>query len=85
MYCKLFSDDFCAFMFNFFFSTNHLIYFFELLFYWIFLLWNLVFLVNTCICDNGAKCKFNHPKEKGGYQKIYEQKGDGDSSITEGI
>ena len=45
----------------------------------------LSFFVNTCICEYGAKCKFYHPKDKGGYPKISEQKGDGDSSIMEGI
>ena len=45
----------------------------------------LSFFVNTCICKYGAKCKFDHPKDKGGSPKIYEQKGNGDSSITEGI
>jgi len=60
-----------------------ILHIFQLLFYWIFWLWNLVFFVNTCICEYGAKFKFEHSNDKGGYPKISKQKGEGDSSITE--
>jgi len=64
---------------------NHLIYFFWTFVLLDFFVVELSFFVNTCICEYGAKCKFDHPKDKGGSPKIYEQKGNGDSSITEGI
>ena len=65
---------------------NHLIY----IFFWTFVLLDffvveLSFFVNTCICEYGAKFKFEHSNDKGGYPKISKQKGEGDSSITEWI
>lgn len=42
------------------------------------------FFVKTGICKYGAKCKFDHPKDKGGSLKISEHKGDGDAAVTVG-
>lgn len=43
------------------------------------------FFVKTGICKYGAKCRFDHPKDKAGSLKISEHKVDGDSAITVGI
>ena len=64
---------------------NHLIYFFWTFVLLDFFVVELSFFVNTCICEYGAKCKFDHRKDKRGYLKNFERKGDGDSYRTEGI
>lgn len=43
------------------------------------------FFVKTGTCKYGAKCRFDHPRDKAGSLKVSEQKGDGDSAITVGI
>lgn len=69
---KILSHEFCVFMFYSCFQLDY-IFLSELLVYWISCCGSQGF-VKTGICKYGAKCKFDHPKDKRIFKNIISQR-----------